>query len=111
LTSDYVVFDRRPGRSAGFEELELPAMGASFILVDMRPGEGVRLHRHAYAEVFVVHEGVATFTVGEATLEAHPQQVVIVAPGVPHKFANSGSAPLRQTDIHLSGGFVTEWLE
>ena len=37
--------------------------------------------------------------------------VVIVSAGVPHKFVNSGLVVLRQTDIHLSGHFVTEWLE
>jgi quercetin dioxygenase-like cupin family protein len=36
----------------------------SVIVVDAAPGEGPRLHRHAYREVFVVLEGEATFTLG-----------------------------------------------
>src|SRR5436190_14249213 len=36
--------------------------GVSVIVVDAAPGEGPRLHRHRYREVFVVLEGEATFT-------------------------------------------------
>ena len=36
---------------------------------------------------------------------------LIVQPGGPHKFVNSGSERLRQIDIHASDRFVTEWLE
>jgi mannose-6-phosphate isomerase-like protein (cupin superfamily) len=30
-------------------------------------------------------------------------QIVVAPAGVPHKFVNSGSGPLRQVDIHPSG--------
>jgi quercetin dioxygenase-like cupin family protein len=43
----------------------------SIILVDMQPGEGVRLHQHPYQEIFILQEGLATYTVGTATLVAH----------------------------------------
>lgn len=56
-------------------------------------------------------EGHSTFTVATDTVEARPGQIVIVRPGVPHKFVNSGEGRLRQIDIHPSGRFVTEWLE
>jgi mannose-6-phosphate isomerase-like protein (cupin superfamily) len=46
----------------------------------------------------VVQEGNATFTVGDATIEATGGQIVVPA-GVPHKLVNSGSGPLRQVDI------------
>jgi hypothetical protein len=36
---------------------------------------------------------------------------VIIEPGEPHGFKNSGETPRRQIDIHASPGFVTEWLE
>jgi mannose-6-phosphate isomerase-like protein (cupin superfamily) len=81
------------------------------IFVDMGPGEGPRLHRHAYEEIFVILEGQARFTVGSETIDARPGQVVIVKPRVAHKFVNSGSGRLRQIDIHASDRFVTEWLE
>ena len=82
------------------------------IFVDMGPGDdGPRLHRHAYEEVFVILEGQARYTVGSATVEARTGQVLIVQPGVPHKFVNSGSGRLRQVDIHANDRFVTESLE
>ena len=87
------------------------ADGVSVILVSMAPGHGVRLHRHPYAEIFVVEDGEATFSAGDATEVVSAPRVVIVSAGVPHSFVNSGLIVLRQTDIHLSGHFVTEWLE
>jgi mannose-6-phosphate isomerase-like protein (cupin superfamily) len=84
---------------------------ACLIFVDGPPGSGPRLHRHPYAEIFVVLEGQATFTVGEAEIEARGGQILIAPAGVPHKFVNSGDGPLRQIDIHTSERFSTEWLE
>ena len=83
----------------------------SFILVDMQPGEGVRLHTHPYQEIFILQEGTATYLVGTTTLEARAGQIIIVEAYTPHKFINSGEGKLRQVDIHLSKRFITEWLE
>ncbi|WP_207956945.1 cupin domain-containing protein [Rubrobacter tropicus] len=83
----------------------------SFMVIDAPPGSGPKLHRHPYEEVFVVQEGVVTFTAGDEVVEASGGQVVVVPAGVPHKFVNSGTGPLRQIDIHPAGRFVTEWLE
>jgi mannose-6-phosphate isomerase-like protein (cupin superfamily) len=85
--------------------------GVSFIVVEAPPGDGPRLHRHPYEEVFVVQEGSATCTAGDEIVEAHGGQVVVVPAGVPHKFVNTGAGRLRQIDIHASERFVTEWLE
>ena len=87
------------------------ATPVSIIFFDGPPGSGPRLHRHPYAEVFIVQEGQATFTVGEETFEVTGGQIAIAPAGVAHKFVNSGSGPLRQTDIHASDRFVTEWLD
>lgn len=84
---------------------------ASLIFVDGPPGSGPKLHSHPYAEIFVIQEGQATFTVGDDVVEASGGQILIAPAGVPHKFVNTGSGPLRQLDIHLSGRFETEWLE
>ena len=86
-------------------------VGASVIVVDAPPGSGPRLHRHPYAEIFAMLEGRATFTAGEDVIEAAGGQMVVVPAGVPHKFVNSGTGPLRQVDIHPSDRFSTEWLE
>ncbi len=83
----------------------------SFLLVDMPPGDGPRLHSHPYEEVFVVFQGKATFTVGATMLEIQAGQVVIVPAHTPHKFINSGEIALRQIDIHVSPQFITDWLE
>ena len=83
----------------------------SFILVDMQPGEGVRLHQHPYQEIFILQEGVATYTVGTTTLQARAGQIIIAPADTPHKFVNSGESRLRQVDIHLSKRFITQWLE
>jgi len=82
-----------------------------FILVDMQPGEGVRLHKHPYQEIFIIQEGTATFTVGSTTIEARAGQIIIGPADTPHKFVNSGEGTLRQVDIHPSKRFITEWLE
>ena len=80
--------------------------------MDAPPGSGPSLHTHPYEEVIVVQEGHASFTVGDATIEAIAGQIVMVPAGVPHKFVNSGTGPLRQVDIHPSGRMTqTEWLE
>lgn len=83
----------------------------SFIWVDMPPGGSVRLHKHPYKEIFIIQEGVSTFTVGAETLEAHAGQVVIVPANMPHKFRNAGDQPLKQVDIHTNKEFITIWLE
>lgn len=83
---------------------------ASVILVDAPPGTGPRLHKHAYAELFFVVEGEATFTDGHEERVVRAGETVIVPPDQPHAFVNSGNGRLRQIDVHLSPQFVTEWL-
>jgi mannose-6-phosphate isomerase-like protein (cupin superfamily) len=86
-----------------FEGYRYGDVGVSFFLVDSPPGGGAVLHTHPYEEVFLTLEGEATFTVGDATIEVGAGQVVVAPAGVPHKFVNSGTGPLRQVDIHPSG--------
>jgi mannose-6-phosphate isomerase-like protein (cupin superfamily) len=85
--------------------------GVSVIFFAGPPGSGPHPHRHPYAEVFIVQEGRATFTVGEETIDVTGGQIVVAPAGVPHKFVNSGPGPLRQIDIHANDRFVTVWLE
>jgi mannose-6-phosphate isomerase-like protein (cupin superfamily) len=83
----------------------------SLILNDSPPGGGPSLHRHPYAEVFVVQEGEATFVAGDTVRVVRAGEIVIVPAGVPHAFTNTGAGPLRQVDVHASARFVTEWLD
>jgi mannose-6-phosphate isomerase-like protein (cupin superfamily) len=82
----------------------------SIILVHSRPGMGPKLHRHPYAEVFVVEAGTATFQIGEELIEVEAGHVVVSPPGEAHGFTNTGTGELRLTAIHGSGRFNTEWL-
>ena len=83
-----------------FEGYRYGDVNVSFFLVDFPPGSGPGLHTYPYEEIFIVQEGQATFTVGDATIEVSGGQIVAVSAGVPHKFVNSRSGPLRQVDIH-----------
>ena len=99
------------GSTSEFEGYLHGDCDVSFILVNMQPGEGVRLHKHPYKEIFILQEGVATYMVGSTALEARAGQIIIAPADTPHKFVNSGEGKLRQVDIHLSKRFITEWLE
>lgn len=99
------------GTSHRFEGAEYGNVGVSFFLTDAPMGAGPGLHIHPYAEIFIVQEGRATFTVGEERIEAGAGQIVIVPPGAPHAFVNAGDGPLRQISIHPRERMITEWLE
>jgi mannose-6-phosphate isomerase-like protein (cupin superfamily) len=82
----------------------------SIILVHTRPGGGPKVHRHPYAEVFIVQSGEATFQLGEETVMVPEGHIVVGPSGVPHGFTNTGRAELRLIAIHGSPRFVTDWL-
>jgi mannose-6-phosphate isomerase-like protein (cupin superfamily) len=112
---DYTIVDMGAlapsGGTREFEGAALGNAGISVILVDLAPGEGPKLHMHPYEEVFIIQEGVATYTIGSTTLEARAGQIAVVPAGVPHKFVNAGPGRLRQVDVHHSPRFITRWLE
>ena len=85
-------------------------VGITFLIVDAEPGRGPSLHKHPYPEVFIIQEGQATMTDGQAERVVGAGDVVVIPADEPHAFVNSGDGPLRQIDIHLSPGFSTEWL-
>jgi len=86
-------------------------LGVSFLYVDAAPGKGPALHKHAYAEIFIVLEGESRFTAGDEERLVVAGEIVVVPPDTPHRFYNAGEDTLRQIDIHVSPRFVTEWLE
>ena len=83
----------------------------SLIIDESEPGEGPRLHRHAYDETWVIQEGNITFQLGESSFTANPGDIAIIPPGVPHEFTNSGPGRSRIVCIHASPTIVGEWLE
>ncbi len=93
-----------------FEGYRFGEVASSFIWVEMKPGVGPKLHDHPYAEIFIVIEGEATYTVGGETVVARAGHLLIAPPETPHAFVNTGSGTLRQVDIHCHDRFVTRWL-
>lgn len=108
LNRDELPFD---GNTYEFQGIHYRETNLSFIWVDMPPGGTIRLHKHPYEEIFIIQEGLATFTVGSATLEARAGQVIIVPAEVPHKFANLSDKQLKQIDVPVNKQFITDWLE
>ena len=108
ISRDQLPFD---GATYEFEGIHHEDINVSLIWVDMAPGGSVRLHKHPYKEIFIIQEGVSSFTVGDQMLEAHTGEIIIVPAEMPHKFRNAGDKPLKQVDIHLSKEYITVWLE
>jgi quercetin dioxygenase-like cupin family protein len=86
-------------------------VNVSFFISETPTGKGPSLHKHSYAEIFVIFDGQLTFTVGDVTIEASGGQVVIVPPETPHKFINLSPEIARHIDIHTSAQMITTWLE
>ena len=95
-------------RFIGAEHGGLPI---SLFLVDDGPGEGPLLHRHPYAEVFVMHAGEACFEIDEIRLTATAGDILIAPAMSAHRFTNTGEAQLRVTAIHVAQEMDTEWLQ
>jgi len=82
----------------------------TLVLGETPAGQGTRLHRHDVEEVIIVHAGRATFTVGEITIEVGPGEVVIIPPGVPHRWVNHTEDALHHTDVFAAGSFEVDVL-
>ena len=95
-------------RFIGAEHGGLPI---SLFLVDDGPGEGPLLHRHPYAEVFVVHAGEARFEIDDLRMTATAGDILIAPAMSAHRFTNTRAARLRVTAIHTAPDMDTEWLD
>ncbi|GCE07869.1 cupin [Dictyobacter aurantiacus] len=94
-----------------FQGGEYGGVAGSFIWVCMPPGQGSKLHRHPYQEVFVLQEGQVTFTIGDTRREISAGNVVVAPANTPHKFTNTGTEPLQMISFHPSSHFIQEYLE
>jgi quercetin dioxygenase-like cupin family protein len=83
----------------------------SLMLGEVQPGDGPRLHRHAYEEVIIMHEGRGAFTIDGTTVEPGPGDIIIIPAGLPHRFVNISDGPMRQTAVHAAAAIAIEWLE
>jgi mannose-6-phosphate isomerase-like protein (cupin superfamily) len=107
LALDELDHTRHAHEFVGADHGEVPF---SIILVHSEPGVGPKLHRHPYAEVFVVESGQATFRIGDAEAVVDAGHVVVSPAGEAHGFVNSRSGELLLVAIHASSRFDTEWL-
>jgi mannose-6-phosphate isomerase-like protein (cupin superfamily) len=104
--------DERKGRLAtsSFEGAPHGA-GVSFFLVDLEPGKGPKLHKHPYAETWIVRAGQAAMIADDEEFVAGPGDIVVVGPDTSHRFTATGEGRLDVVCIHASDRFITEWLE
>ncbi|EFH84138.1 cupin domain-containing protein [Ktedonobacter racemifer] len=108
ITKEQIRLNETAFRFQGGDYGDVPA---SFFWVFTQPGRGPGLHVHPYQEVFILQEGQATFTIGDETLELHAGEITIAPANTPHKFVNSGVAPLQMVSIHPSKHVIQEFLE
>ncbi|MDR5699664.1 cupin domain-containing protein [Agromyces aerolatus] len=98
------------GRSRRFQGRDHGA-DISYFYVDAAPGEGPALHRHPYSETWVVLEGEATFTIGEAEVIGSAGDTATVGTGVWHAFKATGAERLRILCIHASDMIIQEFAD
>ncbi len=104
------IWTTNPERWTGEFEGAALQSGVSIIFTRLdRAGEGAALHRHSYAETFIVRRGTVVFTDGRQRFDAAVGEIVVVPAGMPHGFA-AKSDQAEMIDIHASATFITEWL-
>ena len=108
--------DRPDGRADGDDWTadydKLPGGANVSIILESTTQEGVgpRLHKHPYAETFIIRRGWAMFTIGSAEQRGSAGQILVVPANTPHKFS-TGPDGYEAVHIHANPRFVTEWLE
>jgi mannose-6-phosphate isomerase-like protein (cupin superfamily) len=113
---DGFAIERADGRQDGedwtesYEELPGGANISIILESTTRSGVGPRLHKHPYAETFIIRRGSATFTVGTEQVQGRAGQILVVPAETPHRFA-TGPDGYEAVHIHANASFVTEWLE
>ena len=104
--------DQRKGVIAAVEfEGEPYGSEVSFLLGDLLPGKGPRLHRHPYSETCIVRFGQAAMTVEKEVVVAGAGDIVVIGPETPHRFTAIGDERLEMVCIHASERFIIEWLD
>lgn len=110
------MIGRADGREDGEDWAEnyerLPGgAGVSLILESTtKEGVGPRLHKHPYAETFVIRRGSAVFTIAQETVVGRAGKVLVVPAETPHKFS-TGPGGYEAVHIHPNETLETEWLE
>jgi mannose-6-phosphate isomerase-like protein (cupin superfamily) len=74
---------------------EVGATSLSVWVTSHVPGELVPLHTHTVEEVLTVIGGEGIATVGSETVPIKSDMSIVVPPGTPHGYRNTGAGPLR----------------
>ncbi|WP_270938558.1 cupin domain-containing protein [Falsiroseomonas oryzae] len=72
---------------------DLPGTGFLMVEIDVPPGSGPPLHRHASPELFRVLSGEVEFATADGAVTGRAGDVLGVAPHAAHTYRNAGSAP------------------
>lgn len=116
ISTQELVISRGDGRDGGadwtenFQELPGGANVSIILESTDQPGVGPRLHKHPYAETFIIKRGSATFTIGSEQVTGSAGQVLVVPAETPHKFA-TGPDGYEAVHIHANPRFITDWLD
>ncbi len=66
----------------------------------------MHIHFHEFEELFIIHGGRGTFTVGATTVEAGPGDVVLIPAGVSHGFTNHTEETWYFSGVAAAGQLV-----
>jgi mannose-6-phosphate isomerase-like protein (cupin superfamily) len=102
---------RRSEISALFEGAAHGGVEISIFVTTWPAGRGPRLHKHPYAEVFLIEEGQAAFVIDREQLTVAADHIVVVPANTPHRFENAGRSPLRLLSIQPSPNVIQTDLE
>ncbi|MFN2489205.1 MAG: cupin domain-containing protein [Actinomycetota bacterium] len=97
--------------SKGTVAFEGEAYGSevSMYLIEYREvGDGPSLHKHPYAETWVVRSGNARFTVGDEVIDSTSGAILVGPAEVPHMFKNEGPGNRDIICTHPSSRFIQE---
>lgn len=100
------IEDHRLSETAALFEGGEHGVAASCFITEYSAGRGPDLHLHPYAEMFVVQEGTAEFTAGDAKQIVEAGHIVVVAPETPHGFKCRGEGTLRVVSVHPSPAVI-----
>jgi mannose-6-phosphate isomerase-like protein (cupin superfamily) len=73
---------------------DLPQTNLSITWVDVPPGTGQMLHRHAPEQVYIIIEGTGRMRVGEAEAKVVKGDLIYIPPAVVHAIQNRSSEML-----------------
>jgi quercetin dioxygenase-like cupin family protein len=72
----------------------------------LAPGERVLLHTHPVEEALIFLSGAGEATIGGEVVSIAAETSLLVPPGLPHGFRNTGSTPLHVLVVFPSNEFA-----